>query len=122
MADASGTTTWIYPANSALPSSVTHTPPEPGAATRTLAYTWDAQGRRLTTALDGTTLATYSYDPQGRMASVTPGTAGILPATFTYTYLNASTQVTNLVSVTYNPSSREGGLCLWFWASAGLPT
>jgi YD repeat-containing protein len=44
----------------------------------TLAFPWDAAGRRTATQLDGSLIASYTYDALGRLTSVVnQGGAGI---------------------------------------------
>ncbi len=98
MADAAGTATWTYDPVTGQPATV-----DGPFENDTIAYTWDAAGHRLSTTLAGAAVATYTYDTQGRMATVTPGSAGVPPAPFSRSYLGASSQVASLampVSVT----------------------
>jgi YD repeat-containing protein len=108
MTDASGAAAWTYlPAVSspvAQPQALQAGDPATGQPATadgpfdsdTLAYTWDAAGRRLSTALDGSAVATYTYDTLGRLATVAAGTAERPLGPFSYSYLAASTQVTSL--------------------------
>jgi YD repeat-containing protein len=57
MTDAAGTATWTYDPLTGQPASA-----DGPFDNDTLAFTWDAAGRRLSTALDGTAVATHTYD------------------------------------------------------------
>jgi RHS repeat-associated protein len=89
MTDAAGTATWTYDAVSGQPATA-----DGPLDNDTIAYTWDPAGRRLSTALAGTTLTVYTHDSLGRIATVS--TAAPPAAVFTYSYLGASTQVASL--------------------------
>ena len=92
MTDASGTTTYAYDGTTGQLAE------EDGPfADDIVLTTWDAAGRRLSTAIttddrqQTTDVATYTYDPQGRMSTVTGA-----PGAFTYTYDGASSLITTL--------------------------
>ena len=74
--DAAGTTTFAYNIATGQVASV-----DGPFATDTVTFTHDASGQRLASALDGTAVATYAYDIQGRLATVTGA-----PGTFAYSY------------------------------------